>query len=321
MTVKKPTRRMSYTTLHKKKIEKKAAADEIVAASEKICLWQGCTEKATKPPGKKMRFCLEHFRQYHREDMARRRKGETINKKTPGRKPSKAREEKDTELILLGQQDFKGYWQPYMGKKLTPYDSYPEHIKFTIDCSALGYTAGSIVGLMKEKYGEGSDKVLTIQKIIAYQKRFIDDIERRRKELRVEIPIISPVARLHYLQEVVTKGLDGVTKYTKTGEQYTDYELGVVIQAVKEMNSMQKVFDDQMKLSEQEMKQMAQLEEEKRVIREYIAEMKAKPENEGKTDMDILKMLTPTLIEDYEASVKELEEEIKNIQNGTGYVN
>lgn len=279
---------------------------------KKICKWTfedgtRCEKLGTMPKLTKT-YCRAHHNEYHRTYKKNRRglirEGRAENTHRRGRQPGLKGLQKKMEAMLVGQIAEITSKVPHK----QAIDA-PEHVRFVIDTTAMGFSARYIIKLMKDKYGETAEQILNVPQIMNIQRHYFDYIEARRRELRVDIPITNPVSRVQYLQEVIDKALGGVTKFSKDGKEYTDYELGTVIQAVKEMNAMQKILDDQKSVSEQELRVMREIEEQKQTIREYIAEQKKLYPN--KSELELLREVTSTLAEDYEAVLQQMEEEMR----------
>lgn len=228
-------------------------------------------------------------------------------KRKRGRPPKIATQESRVEQALRGKVKIEEEKRP-IGRPRLDYEDRPEHIRFVIDCAALGYSPSRITALLKEKYGELDDRVLSINTINGYRKRYFSEIQKREKELRSELPIILPSMRIRYLQRVVDEALDGVSMVAKDGSVYTKKDHNAVIQAVKEINSMQRDLDEQRQTTAQEMSIQREVEEQKEAIRQHVVEQ---VEITGRTAIEILKDISEGLSKDYPEAVQQLTSEYR----------
>lgn len=235
-------------------------------------------------------------------------------KKTPskrGRKPSPKTAAKRTEKELLGQTEVVKSFNKTTkqgGRPRKGLNELAEHVKYIIECTAMGYTAPSIVKLLVTKYGENAEQLMSKQGVLDHQKRYMTYVRQRERELRAEVPILSPAARAQYLQDVVDKALvDGIPMSTRTGVLYTHYDLQAAIAAIKEMNAMQKSIDSQ---TERITDPAVEFENQKEVIREYIA---TELDKGNKNVPEILAELRRELEEEYAKAIEEVTLEYENV--------
>lgn len=221
----------------------------------------------------------------------------------PGPQPSQATTEKRTEMALLGQPDVVAATNKKIGRPRKGFDDLAEHIKYIIDCSAVGYTAQSIVNLLKTKYGEESEHIMSRQGVYDCQKRYMMFIVQREREIRAELPIISPVVRMRVLQEVIEEGKEGVDRVSKSGEIYKAKDFQSVIAAIKELNAMQKLINEQP--PDDTLANDKKLANDKAVIMEYVTE-KVGVESDASTIVDFLKNLKETMKGEYEDAINSL---------------
>lgn len=234
-------------------------------------------------------------------------------KRKPGRPPKAKTVEKRIEQALLGrpiEQEKRGRGRPRLN-----YDERPEHIRFIIDCSAMGYSPGRIVALLQEKYGETDDRVIGVRTIDSYRKKYFNEVQQREKELAAELPILAPSMRVRYLQQVVDEASAGVPIVNKQGQVVvadgkvvTRKDFTAIIAAVKEINAMQRDLDEQRQSTAKEMSASREIAEQKRVIEEHIAE---EVERTGQTAIEILKGMSDSLIKEYPEAIELLASEYK----------
>lgn len=306
--------RISYTEKKKKIAEAVRKGPDIPYC--KKCNKENKLELATHPLANPY-MCLRHKREYDN----------AFKRKQREKKWAEAKEKKETaqrikELTPLAQPEMLEHvteeGHKKLGKKRGPknngpvngaggkftkktYKDLPENVKFILDTSALGYSPSHIQKLMKDKYGDDSSLVASQTLIVHYRRTYIDMVMERERELRQQIPIVSPVARMQYLQDVATKGLMGETRWSKDGEPYQVYELPSVIAAIKEMNVMQRTLQEQKNITEQELAEAREIDRQKRMILQYIAEKK---EETGKTEGEILNEITDELKKDYGKAIE-----------------
>jgi DNA-binding transcriptional MerR regulator len=219
-----------------------------------------------------------------------------------GRKPKKKTVEKRVEKLLT-----KGEEPPKRkpGRPAKTYDQRPDHIKFIIDCAALGCSPTHIVNLLKERYGAEDEKVISISSIMSYKKRYLSEIAQREKELRSELHTMLPSVRIRILQNVINDAREGSpVGVDKEGNVVMRKDHNAAIQAVKELNAMMKELDSQASVQEYEIKAQREVEEQKAIIREHIAAIK---ETNGESELEILRRLSKAMQKEAEqdASVGE----------------
>jgi len=206
--------------------------------------------------------------------------------KPRGRKPKKKTVEKRVEKLLTKGEE--GKRRP--GRPAKTYDERPDHIKFIIDCAALGYSPTHIVNLLKERYGATDERVISISSIMSYKKRYLAEIAQREKELRSELHMMLPSVRIRVLQQVIYDATEGTpVGVDKEGEVVMRKDHNAVIQAVKELNAMMKDLDSQKTVQEHEIKAQREIEELKEVIREHVAEIKTAT---GESELEIIRRLS-----------------------------
>lgn len=231
-------------------------------------------------------------------------------KRKPGRPPKGATVEKRVERALRENklvEELDAKRGP--GRPPLAYEDRPEHIRFVIDCAAMGYSPSRIQALMKEKYGDLDDRVIGIRTIEGYRKKYFSQIQQREKEFRIEMPILQPSMRVRYLQQVVDEALNGVERLSKTGQVYTVKDHAAAISAIKEINAMQKDLDSQRQSTAVEMSQQREIEEQKEVIREYVSEQMTM--HPGKKAIEILREMSDSLTKEFPEAVEQLVSEYK----------
>jgi hypothetical protein len=194
------------------------------------------------------------------------------------------------------------------GRPRLNYEDRPEHIRFVIDCAAMGYSPSRIQALLKEKYGELDERVIGIRTIEGYRKKYFSEVQRRERELRSELPILLPSMRVRYLQQVVDEALVGVNTVTKTGQVFLRKDFTSAIAAVKEINAMQKDLDSQRQSTATEMSQQREIEEQKELIREFVNEQ---AQASGKKPLEILKEMSENSFKEYPEALDQLASEYK----------
>jgi len=227
-----------------------------------------------------------------------------VSKKT-GRPPKQKTVEKRVEKLLTGKQEPE---KPRIGRPPKTYEERPEHIRYIIDCAAIGLTPSKILGLLEEKYGEAA-QVVSISTIKSYIKRYVGEIIQREKELRVELPLLSPVHRVRYLQKIVDEAFEGQEIFDRQGNSIgmkKDYS--VIVQAIKEMNSMQKDIDAQKTATAAEARMQNEVNEQKAILDEYVTKLAA--EN-GKTKLEVLYDITEEFINSAPEALEQLASEYK----------
>lgn len=225
-------------------------------------------------------------------------------KRKPGRPPKQKTVERRIEQALIGKREVEEKRGP--GRPRLDYSELQEHIRFIIDAFAVGYGPTRVIGLLKEKYGELDERVLGMSTLISYRKKYFDRIQKREVELREELPIILPSMRIRYLQRVIDEAEAGVPIVSKSGEVYLKKDSTAIINAVKEMNAMQKDLDQQRQATSAEISEQRQIEEQKVAIREYVAERMAET---GQSALEVLKSMSETLNKDYPEAVEQLASE------------
>lgn len=223
-----------------------------------------------------------------------------------GRPPKAKTVEKRIEQALRGKPVVEEKRGP--GRPRLDYEDRPEHIRFVIDCFAVGYSPTRVIGLLKEKYGELDERVLGMSTLISYRKKYFSDIQNREKELREELPIILPSMRIRYLQRVVDEASEGTPLLSKSGEVYLKKDHTVIINAVKEMNAMQRDLDEQRQTSAHEMSVQREVEEQKEVIRQHIA---GKMVETGMSALELLKAMADSLVKEFPEAFEQLKSEYK----------
>ncbi len=227
-----------------------------------------------------------------------------MEKRKPGRPPKTSTVENKVEKVLQGKVEEKR--KP--GRPALNYDDRPEHIRFVIDSTALGYSPTRIVLMLKEKYGATDDRVISVKTIDTYRKRYFAEIEKREKELRAQLPVLEPVMRIRYLQRVVDEALDGQELTDKNGLKITRKDYAVVVQAIREINSMQKDLESQKSATVEESKMQREIEEQKEILREYVEK---EMERTGKKPLELLKELTGEAYSKYEEALEQLTSEYR----------
>ena len=194
---------------------------------------------------------------------------ELVTKKT-GRPPKKKTVEKRVEQLLAGKQEPE---KPRIGRPPKTYEERPDHIKYIIDCSAVGCSPTAILNLLKERYGD-STEVVSVSTIKSYIKRYGVEILQREKELRTELHLLNPVMRIRYLQRIVDEAFEGQEMYDRMGNFVgTKKDYSVIVSAIKEMNAMQKEIDAQKPVNDTEARVQREMEEQKRLIDEYVTSL------------------------------------------------
>lgn len=230
-----------------------------------------------------------------------------MEKRKRGRPPHTSTVEKRVEDALRG----KTKEPPKLGRPKLAYEDRPEHIRFVIDCAALGYSSMRIVGMLKEKFGATDDRVIGVRTIDTYRKRYFSEVEKREKELRSQLPILEPVMRIRYLQRIVDDNLDGQEQIGKDGEggvRQIRKDYNVVVQAIKEINAMQKDLESQKSAAVEDTKRQREVEEQKEILREYVDEQVTKT---GKTAIEILHELTGEAYAKYDEALDQLRSEYR----------
>lgn len=227
-----------------------------------------------------------------------------MEKRGRGRPPRLSNVEKKTEKELQGKVEEKR--KP--GRPALNYDDRPEHIRFVIDCAALGYSPTRIVLMLKEKYGATDDRVISVKTIDTYRRRYFNEIEKREKQLRAELPVLEPTIRIRYLQRVVDEALDGQEFTDKNGLKITRKDYAVVVQAIREINSMQKDLEAQKTATVEETRQQREIEEQKEILREFVEEEVTRT---GKKAVEVLQELTGEAYSKYNEAIEQLSSEYR----------
>lgn len=232
-----------------------------------------------------------------------------MEKKKRGRPPKTSTIESRVEKALRAAKPIEELEERRgPGRPKLDYEDRPEHIRFVIDCAAMGYAPSRIQALLKEKYGELDERVIGVRTIETYRKRYFSEIQRRERELRSELPILLPSMRVRYLQQVVDEALAGVTRVSKTGEPFVVKDHTAAIAAIKEINAMQKDLDSQRQSTAAEISQQREIEEQKEVIRDYVGEQ---VKLTGKKPIEILREMSENLTKEYPEAVEQLVSEYK----------
>jgi hypothetical protein len=225
--------------------------------------------------------------------------------KPKGRKPKNSTVEKRVQKLLVEGEEKK---RP-PGRPPTPWDSRPDHVKYIVDCAALGYSNTYIVNLLKERFGETAKEVVTISTIVSYKKRYAHEIERRERELRAELHMMLPSVRIRVLQRVVERSEDGIpVGVTKEGEVVKKPDHQSIIQAVKELNTMMRELEAQKSVQAVEIKAQREIAEQKAFIRETVLKIKAK--NPEKTELEILRELSKSFTDEEDLHITEAFEQL-----------
>lgn len=220
--------------------------------------------------------------------------------KKKGRKPKNVTVEKRVAKMLSGEEEVKR--KP--GRPAKTYDTRPDHIKYIIDCAALGYSNTYIVNLLKERFGETAEQVVSISSIVSYKKRYAHEVARREKELRSELTSMLPSVRIRFLQRVIERAEEGTpVGVDKEGNVVLRPEHNSVIQAVKELNAMMRELEAQKSLQQHEIKAQREVEEQKEFIRQTVQKIKTK--NPGKTELEILRDLSKEFTDDEDTNINE----------------
>lgn len=219
--------------------------------------------------------------------------------KTRGRKPKTKTVEKRVEKLLAEGAPAKRK----QGRPAQTYDDRPDHIKFIIDSAALGYSPTHIVNLLKARYGETAQEVVTISTIVSYKKRYMHEVAKREKELRAELTSMLPSVRIRHLQRVVERAEEGTpVGVDKDGNVVLRPDHNAVIQAVKELNVMMKDLDAQRGGQQHEIKTQTAIEELKNEIRKHIEQVKGKT---GTAELEILTALAQTMQDEEDSNIIE----------------
>lgn len=232
-----------------------------------------------------------------------------MQKRKPGRPPKISTVESRTERALRAAKPVEKLDEKRgPGRPKLDYEDRPEHIRFVIDCAAMGYSPSRIQALLKEKYGDLDERVIGIRTIETYRKRYFSEIQRRERELRSELPILLPSMRVRYLQQVVDEALVGVETVTKEGKVFLRKDFASAISAVKEINAMQKDLDAQRQSTSAEMSQQREIEEQKEIIREFVVEQ---TQLTGRKPLEILKEMSENSFKEYPEAIEQLASEYK----------
>lgn len=231
-------------------------------------------------------------------------------KSTRGRKPSEKTIEKRLETALLSNKPVDEPEKPKVGRPAMTYDDRPEHIRFILDCLAVGYSPTRVVNMLRERYGENAEQIVGRTTIISYQKRYFAEIQQRERELRAEIPLMMPSQRMRVLQRIIDEAIDGTIVFGRDGSQSIKKDYAAAVSAIKELNAMMKSIEDAKPLSDNEVKMQREIEEQKGIIREYIEERQAKS---GRSTLEILKEVAGELADSgYDEALSQLETEYVN---------
>ena len=227
---------------------------------------------------------------------------ELVTKKT-GRPPKKKTVERRVEKLLQGKQEP----EKRIGRPPKTYEERPEHIRYIIDCAALGLPPSKIVALLQERYGDSAE-VVTVSTIKSYIKRYIGEINRREVELRSEIKILNPVMRVRYLQKVIDEAFEGQEIFDRQGNSIgVKKDHSVIVQAIKEMNSMQKDIDSNKPVSDSEARMQREMEEQKKLIDDFVTRMAS---DKSISKLEALKLITEDFGE-YADVIQELASDYK----------
>jgi len=227
-----------------------------------------------------------------------------MEKRKRGRPPKLSNVEKKVEKELLGKIPEKR--KP--GRPALDYDDRPEHIRNVIDWSALGYSPTRIVNMLKEKYGATDDRVISIKTVDTYRKRYFVEVQKREKELRAELAVLDPVMRIRYLQRVVDEAFEGTAFVTKTGDVVVKKDHTSVIQAIKEINAMQKDLESQKSVTAEETRNQREVQEQKEILREFVEEQMTL---HSKSALEILQGLTGEAYSKYNEAIEQLTSEYR----------
>lgn len=193
-----------------------------------------------------------------------------------------------------------------MSRQKTPYEDRPEHVQFMIDCLAAYMTPQQVVNALITKYGE--DARIKRETVKVYAKRYAGDVLRRRRELSVELPIMNPIARFKYLQDIVEKAMGGVTRESKKGELYETLELANAVAAIREVNVMQGFGKGQQPLiDDPAIAEEKARQEQLAITREAYQALKEA--NPGKSDADLISYLIASMPE-HKDVIEELSSEL-----------
>ncbi len=99
--------------------------------------------------------------------------------------------------------------------KTAVYETLSEKMRFIIDCFATYMSQTRIEKAVREKYGE--DESVKYKTLGGYKSQYIKSIEKRRKELMDEIPIMNPAARFRMAQELYDMSIEGTPRFNKQG--------------------------------------------------------------------------------------------------------
>ena len=227
---------------------------------------------------------------------------ELVTNKT-GRPPKQKTVEKRVQALLEGDTP------PVkkIGRPAKTYEQRPEHIRYIIDCAAIGYSPTKIVGLLQERYGDAAE-VVTVSTIKSYIKRYILEINKREVELRNEINILNPVMRVRYLQKVIDEAFAGQEIFDRMGNSIgVKKDHSVIVQAIKEMNAMQKDIDAQKPVTGSEARLEREMNEQKLLIDEYVTRL---AEDKNISKLEAIKLITEEF-KDYTDVIEQLKTDYK----------
>jgi hypothetical protein len=157
------------------------------------------------------------------------------------------------------------------------YEDFSEYKRFIIDGFAAYYSPREIHEALKEQFTdeEGNPRSVSLSTLRTYQIRHADVIKSRREELAMsDIPVLDPMVRFRWLQDIIEESMAGMDRVTKGGVVIKVKDFSSAIKALDTVNKMTNTYKEAAKPKDSD-----ERAEKKRLVEDLREQLKkANPE-------------------------------------------